>query len=99
MKITTNNQQRCVKYGYEMPYSKYSDFDYIGEYDSDDFKFHSFVEYKGEWYDLSEFMRIDGAVFGELKDWHGYQSDSYFSGIVVRYCNDNDCVIVGRYCC
>lgn len=33
-----------------------------------------------------------------LDGWHGYYSDSAFSGILIRFV-DNDHVIVGQYFC
>ena len=68
-------------------------FDYLTE---EQFDQQSFVNYKGYWYDLGEFMRIDDNE-GELGKWQGYRSDSYFSGIVVRYVEDNEQIVMGTY--
>jgi hypothetical protein len=37
---------------------------------------------------------------GPFQGWDGYSSDSYFSGIVIKYPPDNDYdfIIVGWYC-
>ena len=89
--IKTNNVPRLLKYGYEMPDKFKSDFDYIGE---DDFDFQAFFVYKGQWYDLGEFMRIpDNSNF---TGWDGYTSDTYFSGILIKFV-DEDSIIVGEY--
>lgn len=62
----------------------------------------SFFRYKGNVYDLGEFSRV-GYIeqFGPYGRWDAYQSDSYFSGIVVKYVlndpNYDDSVIVGTY--
>ena len=32
---------------------------------------------------------------GELSKWDGIQTDSFFSGIVIRYCDDFERVVVG----
>ena len=69
-------------------------FNYLAE---DEFNQQSFVNYKGHWYDLSEFMRVGDSELGKLK-WQGYSSDSYFSGIVVRYVENNEQVVMGTYC-
>lgn len=88
MKIITNNIPRNLKYGYEMPEKLRSDFDYLDDLDSSEF----FV-YRGQWYDIGEFMRVPE----ELKPWHGYAADSYFSGTLIKLVDDQ--IIVGRYYC
>lgn len=89
MKIITNNQPRLLLYGYELTDKERQDFDYLEDIDS-----HSFLKYKGAIYDVSEFMIVDNDY---LKGWDGYSSDSYFSGILIKYI-DSDHVIVARYC-
>lgn len=89
IKIMTNNKPRQLIYGYELTDKQKQDFDYIEDIDS-----HDFVKYKNNIYDLSEFMRVENN--DSLKDWHGYSSDSYFSGTLVKYI-DNDSVIMGWY--
>ena len=88
-KIITNNKPRQLVYGYELTDKQKQDFDYIEDIDS-----HDFVKYKNNIYDLSGFMRIES--IDSLKDWHGYSSDSYFSGTLVKYIDD-DSVIMGWY--
>ena len=89
IKIITNNKPRQLIYGYELTDKQKQDFDYIEDFDS-----HDFVKYKNNIYDLSEFMRIE--TIDSLKDWHGYNSDSSFSGTLVKYI-DSDTVIMGWY--
>ena len=89
MKIITNNQPRLLLYGYELTNKEKQDFDYLDDTDS-----HNFVKYKGNIYDVSEF--ISTYNMDSLKDWDGYSSDSFFSGILIKYI-DSDTVIVGRY--
>ena len=76
-------------YGYELTDKQKQDFDYLEDIDS-----HDFVKYKNNIYDLSEFMRVENN--DSLKDWHGYSSDSFFSGTLVK-CIDSDTVIMGWY--
>ena len=90
IKIMTNNTPRNLTYGYELTDKQKQDFDYIEDIDN-----HDFVIYKNNVIDLSEFMRIDS--IDHFKDWHGYSSDSFFSGTLVKYCDDNDSVIMGWY--
>lgn len=89
IKIMTNNTPRQLVYGYELTDKQKQDFDYIEDIDS-----HDFVIYKGNVLDLSEFMRID--TIEHFNGWHGYSSDSFFSGTLVKYC-DNDSVIMGWF--
>jgi hypothetical protein len=91
MKIITNNIPRQLIYGYELTEEEKKDFDYLGE----DIDGHDFFRYKGNVYDPDEFMRIENN--SELKNWDGYSSDTYFSGVLIKYTQDNESVIVGRY--
>lgn len=91
IKIMTNNKPRQLIYGYELTDKQKQDFNYIEDIDN-----HDFVKYKGNIYDLSEFMRVE--TIDSLKDWHGYSSDSYFSGTLVKYTEDTESVIMGWYC-
>ena len=94
MKIVTNNQPRFILSGYELPESQRKEFDWLSD---DDYLQAEFVKYKGVYYALSEFMLCDNAAY-PLSNWQGYHSDSYFSGILIKY-KDSDSVIVGRYFC
>lgn len=104
MKIITNNIPRNLIYGYELTEKEKSEFDYL---DSEEIETHAFFRYRGQVYDLSEFVKIiqpgkSGNPFahcdhsGELKGWHGIQTDSFFSAVVVRFPNDSgETVVVG----
>ena len=93
LNIVTNNVPREIIYGFELPASKRKDFDYIKG--DEDFNNNQFVQYRGYYYDLGEFMRIENN--SNLKDWDGYISDTYFNGTLIKFCEDNDYVIMGRY--
>lgn len=66
-----------------------------------------FVRYRGRLYPLSDFTTTTPGPwnFGlpdEFREWDGYLSDSFFSGIVIRYVRDGerydtDRVILGTY--
>jgi len=97
MKIITNNQFRSLVYGYELTDKQRADFDYIDDIDA-----HEFFIYRGNVYDPAEFMRCPQGEparqeLNELADWDGYQSDSYFSGIVIKYSDDMEQVKIGLY--
>jgi len=61
---------------------------------------YGFFKYRGCFYHLQDFMRVENDASGDLVGWDGYAGDSYFSGTLIRLA-DNDCdrVIVGRYFC
>ena len=61
---------------------------------------YGFFKYHGCFYHLQDFMRVENDASGDLVEWDGYAGDSYFSGTLIRFA-DNDCdrVIVGRYFC
>jgi len=103
--ITTNNVPRDLLYWHELSDAERLELDYI---DNGDERGADFFRYRGNIYDTQEFVRIELAskrtnpfclgVYEEdspLLNWHGYQSDSMFSGIVVRYCEDYERVVVG----
>ena len=91
MKIICNNKPRHVLTWYDLTDFEQSNFDYL---DSDDAQANaSFVRYRGWVYDLGEFMRTPD----DLKPFDGYASDSFFSGVLCRFVDDGDSVIMGRY--
>lgn len=97
--IRTNNVPRLVVDDYELTDKEQAEFDYI---DWDAIKrgedSATFVRYKNRLYDISEFQTTDPLPdFNPLRKWEGYLSDSFFSGIVIRFCQDMDYVIVGTF--
>ena len=99
--IVTNRQPRELLALCDLPEKARKDFDYIE--DEDQFSPRLFA-YKGNYYDVCEFMltpRDEPArqELNELAAWDGYSPDSYFSGVVLKYVDDCERVIVGRYYC
>lgn len=92
MKICTNNKPRDILHACQLTEKELAEFDYI-EGESQDFA--SFFRYKGNVYDLGEFMRCPSGF--QFEGWSGYHSDSFFSGILINYCNNFEQVIVGHY--
>ena len=93
--IRTNNIPRDIVHGFELTEKQRAEFDYMDDVDNGQF----FV-YKGQIYDLGEFMRIDAnrePCISPLSGWDGYSSDSFFSGVVVKYVDNFERVIVGQY--
>jgi hypothetical protein len=90
--IKTNHVPRDVVDACELTAEERREFDYIdwpavgrGEESA------SFVRYRGELYDLGEFM------LSSVPGWDGFRADTFFSGLVVRYCDDHERVVVGLY--
>lgn len=99
VEIRTNNVPRSLMYGYELPEKARAEFDYLSD---DEFETREFIKYKGRYYDLGEFMRIDESRLpaeSHLNGWDGYVSDSFFSGVLLKY-TDKYCesVVMGWYC-
>lgn len=101
MKIKTNNAPRRLVYGYELTKKEAAEFDYLSP---DEINEREFVRYKGHVYDMGEFMRIDKTVapHPQRDGWerfHGYASDSFFSGVLVRFLDDGESVVMATYFC
>lgn len=104
MQIKTNNHARPVLYWWDLTNAERAELDY---YETDTAREDGrFFRYKGAAYDLGEFTRIAPAGSkggpsahydhtGDLAGWDGIATDSYFSGIVVKYRDDFDAVVVG----
>ena len=99
IRIITNHAPRDVVDAWELSDSEREEFDYLywpaierGEDSA------SFFRYKGTTYDLGEFSTTSGLpAANALRGWDGYVSDSFFSGVVVRYVDECERVIVGRF--
>lgn len=94
MKIRTNNVPRELIDGINLTPAEREEFDYhkwpaIDRGDES----AEFFRYRGQLYDLSQFLRAPGGLDG----WDGYSADSFSSGLVARYVNDGERVIVGTY--
>lgn len=101
MKIITNNVPRDVVYGYELTQHEEvkKEFDYIDwkaiEEGNDGST--SFVRYKGEWIHLDDLEYSSTPQPEFMVGWDAYRSDTFFSGILVKFCEDSEQVIMGRY--
>jgi hypothetical protein len=97
--ITTNNVPRDIIDAYELNADERAEFDYVDWAGVDDGSASaSFFRFKGQLYDLSEFEVWDNPA-SPTRDsrWDGFRSDSYFSGVVVRYVESHERVVVGTY--
>lgn len=88
MEIITNHQYRDILNYFDLTEKELKEFDYL---DLDNGE-GSFFRYRGQVYDLGEFQP---AGQGELRDWSGFCSDSFFSGVAIKFNDDCDQVKVG----
>ena len=100
--IITNNVPRDILDGWDVPAQVRAEFDYVDWQAVEEGRDSvSFFQYKGEWYDLGDIPARSTHVPTNEADpfhaWDGVASDSFFSGILVRYCDDHESIIVGRY--
>lgn len=84
--VHTNNVPRLIIDGYELTTEERADFDYYSCSELDE---ATFFRYRGQLYDIGEF------VMTEIEGWDGIHTDTFFSGTLVKYV-DEDNVIVGR---
>lgn len=86
--IITNGQFRNVLSWHELTEKEQAEF---SMYDASE---NEFVRYKGNVYDLSEFMRCSDTL--RLLGWQGISTDTYFSGVLCYRSKDGDSVIMAR---
>jgi hypothetical protein len=91
MEVLTNNHERQFKYGYEVPGSVLADFDHLNEDEQAD----GWIHYRNTWYHISDFMRCPNSL--NMREWHGYSSDSFFSGVVIKLSDDCETYRIGTY--
>lgn len=87
IKYVTNNHDRLLVCGRDLPTKVRADFDYLSD---DDYANHDFIAYRGSIYDVDEFVQYDN------DGWDGIHVETFFSGVLIRFV-DKDNVIVGRY--
>ena len=87
--IKTNRRRRPVLSWEDLTPKEQKDFDFSAKEES------SYFRYKDWVYTLEDFMRTN--CNESLSKWDGYLSDSFFSGILVRYEDGGYSVVVGTY--
>jgi hypothetical protein len=112
LKIVTNNVPRDIVTGYEMDpkiLKKEFDIDIEGMNDDQigDLCSMEFVKFRGVWYDLQDFITTRPGPWNhglpeEFREWDGYSSDSFFSGVLLKYAKEDDRidperVVLGTY--
>jgi hypothetical protein len=94
--IKTNNHYRPLLYGFELTEKEQKEYDFLDFTEDGEGFWGRFFRYKHWTYLLDDFMRIDAnSPFPEK--WHGYHSDSFFSGIVIQLSDDGEAVVAGTY--
>ncbi len=102
--VWTNNVPRALLDWHELTDRERAEFDYIEDSDDPDADgIARFIRYKGVVYDIYEFLTTESFPKDHpIRQWDGYQSDSYCSGIVVRFVNDSgkpaDHVVMATFC-
>lgn len=93
MQITSNNIPRFTIEAYELTDKERLEFDWIdwAEIDTGTVS-ETFIRYKGQLYSIREFTRCQ-----HIPGWHGYNGDSYYSGVLIRLLDDGERVVMGRY--
>ena len=95
MEIITNGHERELVCFFELPESVRADFDYV---DAEEQCSPRFFRYRGCWYDVNEFMAVNADrhapdSFASLAGWDGYQADTHFSAVLIRWGADCDSVV------
>jgi hypothetical protein len=95
--IITNNVPRPVLDDYHLTEDERKEFDYI-DWDAIDRNEDSamFVRYKGELIDLNDLEPVHN-LHQTFPKWDAYKSDTFFSGILMKWCDQFETVIMGRY--
>lgn len=78
LKIIGNGHCRDILYYWELTEEEQEWHDWA----NDD---NTFFRYKGEVYCIEEFMRISKQAPDAMQEFDGYMSDSFFSGILIKY--------------
>ena len=92
MTVRTNNHPRDLLSVADLTAKEAADFDYI---EKEDRYSPRLFRYHGSIYDACEFRHT--TPIAEFKGWQGYQSDSFFSGILFRFVDDYERVIAATY--
>lgn len=96
MKIISDKKWHNFLYGYEVPKKIINSFfDYLS---ADEIDSGSFLKYKDRYYYMGEFQTTSGlSTDAFMKNWDGYASDSFFSGVLIKISQDGEQYKIGRY--
>ncbi len=92
MRIITDHKWKNFKYKDEVPQKLVKEYDWLSE----DERFDGWIWYRKRLYHIDDFMKFtDQSPFS--KPWHGYLSDSFFSGILIEISEDGEMYRIGTY--
>lgn len=98
--IKASNRRYYPQAWVDMPATEQREFDYIHGHDQ---WMPRFVKYKGRWHDMYVFTVLQSknkAIVNRHPDpingWHGYFSDTYYGGVLIRHVGDSH-VLMGTY--
>lgn len=110
MEIITNNKPRQLFYLYELDESDKNEIlsnnDWVlDHYSEDEIDLVQCFKYRNDWYILDDFISLHNKIWcpnppEEFKGWHGYFSQGYIGGILIKFVCDYDYesgIIIGRY--
>lgn len=100
IKVITNNVPRDLIDGYQLSESERAEFDYLNwQAINEGMDNASFFRYKGQLYELSQFTATPAkSLTPEFKGWAGFMSDSFFSGLLIRWVDtEYESVVVARF--
>lgn len=95
--IRTNHVPRVTIDAFDLTLKERLEFDYI-DWDGIDKgeTLARFVRFKGQLYDLEQFVRCNHAC--GMADWDGYSADTAWSGVLVCFIgHSSERVLVGQY--
>jgi hypothetical protein len=96
MTIKTNRHHYPILNWVDLSPEEQSNFDYLNSEDRQ--AEAEFFRYRGNVYDLGEFIHPQSFnCETEFLKWDGYQSDSFFSGILIKFVDGFESVIVATY--
>ena len=88
--ITTNHHARDVLWGFQLTKKERDDFSVLGE----NLDEKTFMRYKKRVYPINDFRPISkSSPFPS--EWDGYRSDSFISGLLIKFISDCDKVVLG----
>lgn len=87
MQIITNNVPRPILYSHDLTRKEQAE---MQDLLPNNWEEESYIRYKGQVYPVSDFVRCQ-----HIEGWHGFRSDSFFSGLAIKLSDCGDAVTVG----
>lgn len=94
MEVTTNNHWRQILHWHDLTKKEQSELKDSCSTAKDTVEDSAFFRYKGQIYDLSDFIRAN-----IVPGWHAVKTSSNFSGMVIKASDCGEAIKIGWYCC